>query len=132
MAAVTDYKIAAGALPSRVAALTTITREIPLSNGLASQNDTIELFDLPEGFRVVGGRLGHTASLGASATAQLKQGSANLTAATTAGGASDVQVSGAAPAVDAADRTVAVTIAGAGVTGTTGTLYAYLLIDRIG
>lgn len=132
MAAVTAHKIAAGALASRVAGITTITKEISVVNGLAAQNDTIELFDLPAGFRVIGGRIGHTASLGADATAQLKMGSANLTAATTAAGASDVQITGLSPAVDAASRTVAITIAGAGVTGTTGTLYAYVLIDRIG
>lgn len=54
--------------------------------------DDVTVVTMPAGFRILEAYLTVSATLGASATVQLRQGSTALTPATTAGGASTVSI----------------------------------------
>ena len=94
---------------------TVIALTIPVVSGDANNGDDITILTPPAGARLHGFTFGHSATLGAAATAQLRQGTTAITAATTAGGASrGLQTVVAAPADGA--QTLNVLIGGANIT----------------
>lgn len=129
MAAYTTLKTPARSLkmttgygsPSRVPVDVTL----PAGSVVASA-DTVELFDVPQGYVVTDFKLQISATLGASCTARAQIGSRNLAAATTAGAAADVlQTVADIPGLATAARTFQLLIGGAAITSA-ATLKGYV------
>ena len=98
----------------------TIERVINVVSGDCPQDDNIALVDIPKYHQAIPGTvcLRQSATLGASATAQLRLGTTALTAATAAGGAdSEAGVMTALPPYStSADQELNILIAGAAIT----------------
>lgn len=110
-----------------------IVRRIPVVSGDCPQNDNIVVIDIPPGHQIVDCYLRHDATLGASATAQLRLGTTALTAATSAGSANGVKANTTlAPYDAAADQALNVLIAGAAITASANiTVWARVVDVRI-
>lgn len=97
-----------------------IVRVINVVSGDCPQNDNIDLVDIPKYHQVIPGTvcLRQSATLGASATAKLRLGTTDLTAATAAGGAdSEAGVMTAMPPYStSADQSLNIIIEGAAIT----------------
>ena len=91
MANVDTWLIPSARLPHRSPGPWVIRRRFASGTAVA-QNDVIRLFQIPRNVVVVGGLIHHSGTLGASAVATLRRQTTALTAATTAGGASGVNV----------------------------------------
>lgn len=76
----------------RVAARSQYHRRFSFAADLADDADVIRLGPMPSGIKPVGGYLDVSGTLGAGCTIQLRLGGTAITAATTAGGASQVPV----------------------------------------
>lgn len=92
-----------------------IKHTIAVASGYAASGDDIIFFRAPCAMRIVDVAFNQSASLGASATAQLKAGATAITAATTAGGA-DLERMSVFPVDVAAGDPIQVRIAGANIT----------------
>lgn len=93
MPAVTKFEIPVTGTPRAPTSLATpFSLRIPVvaADGILN-GDNIDLFTPPAGAIFSGIQFGHSATLGAAATIQLRLGALALTAATTQGGASRVQ-----------------------------------------
>jgi hypothetical protein len=106
-----------------------IKHSIAVSNGYAASGDDIVFFKAPCAMRICDASLNASASLGTSATAQLKAGSTAITAATTAGGA-DFEKMNVAPVDVAAGDAIQVRIGGANVTAS-ATLSVHIVGYRL-
>ena len=96
-----------------------VVRRFTVVSGDCPQNDNIIVFDVPIGHQVVDCMLRQSATLGASATAQLRIATTAITAATTAGSASAVFRNSTVPVFDsAAEQSLNILIAGAAITAT--------------
>ena len=75
MATVSTLAIPAARLPRSTSEfVTAIVADIPVVSGTAASGDDVTVFTPPAGARVIGAKLRQTATLGASATAQLDSG----------------------------------------------------------
>lgn len=106
-----------------------IKHTIAVANGYAASGDDIIFFKAPCAMRIADAALNKSATLGASATAQLKAGSTAITAATTAGGA-DFEKMNVFPVDVAAGDPIQVRIAGAGITAS-ATLSVHIVGYRL-
>ncbi len=128
MADVTKFKTPDNERPSAaVGDFYVINRTIAVVSGDCPQNDNIVVQDLPAGHVVIGGVAGHSATLGASATAKLRAGTTALTAATTAGGASYVPMSVAHAVNPSAEQTLNVLIEGAAIAASAN-IYVFAIV----
>ena len=117
MADVTKFKLVDEQRPAVInGRLYTIARRIAVVSGDCPQNDNIVMFDLPIGHQIVAAGIRHDATLGASATAQLRAGTTAITAASSAGAASAVQLNAVVPIDRAAEQAINILIAGAAIT----------------
>lgn len=116
MTTVSKFAVPAARLPrSPSEFVTAFAFDIAVVSGDAASGDDITVFTPPSGARIVGARLRQTATLGASATAQLRQGSTALTSATSAGSANGVLQTGVLEPCSGAE-TINVLIGGANIT----------------
>ena len=90
---------------------------ITAASTMADNGESVLVFNLPAGHIFVVDGFGHSATLGASCTAQLRVGTTAITAATTAGGASSVGANGAAHAMSSSSQEVNILIGGADTSG---------------
>lgn len=116
MAEVTSFAVGSKALPQwREDQWYTVKFSAALTSGVAASADTIRICHLPANARVLAATMRVDATLGVSATIQLRQNATALTAATTAGGADqEVLASVVAPATST--TVVDLLVGGAAVT----------------
>jgi hypothetical protein len=127
MTTVSTLGIPAARLPrSPAEMITPIVADIPVVSGTANSGDDITVFTPPAGARIIGAKLRQTATLGASATAQLRQGSTALTSATSAGSANGVLQTGVLEPCSGSE-TINILIGGANITAS-ATLRVELLM----
>jgi hypothetical protein len=133
MAQVTKDKLTNRLRPKRVAGLTRIEHKIGVESGYANSGDNIEFFDLPDNAVIVDAYVYHDGSLGGGVTAQLKAGSQDLTATTSAGGADTKrQADNNTRFVDVGtgNQTVQVAIAGGNI-GASANLWVGVVYDAV-
>lgn len=121
MTAVTKFASPVAQTPRNPTNIATAFRyDIAVVSGDCPQNDWIDVFTPPAGAIIVDATLRHDATLGASATAQLRLGTTALSSATSAGAASGV-IQNVVPAASLADgtNTLNVLIAGAAIAAST-------------
>lgn len=95
-----------------------------------SQDDHVNVVVIPRGYVVADGYVAHSATLGASATATLRRGTTDLTAASTAGGASMVRKSIIDTASIDSDDWLNVLIEGADIDATDTILEVYVTLKE--
>ncbi len=108
MAAVTTLALPATLAKPRVrekGVTTTLYWSQALTSGVAASADTIDVFYLPAGARVVHASMRVDGTLGTGATIQLRHNASAVTGATTAGGA-DMEMMTSAPGVATSGTTV--------------------------
>lgn len=119
MADVTKFETPAAQTPRAPTTIATPFRfDIDVVSGDCPQNDNITLMTVPANAVVVDATLRHDATLGASATAQLRIGTTAITSASSAGGASGV-LQNAVPAKANGTDKLNILIAGAAIAAST-------------
>lgn len=130
MAEVTKFKIPDRARPKHTSTATAFSVPITVASGDANSADFISLFVPEAGSKIVGAQMIVSATLGVSATAQLRLGTTAITGATTAGGA-DNELQTVAPAAANGTDSLNILIGGANITaGATITVSGFLLHDK--
>lgn len=116
MATVDKFALAKTLTPLREGGVPThVVQEISVVSGDASNGDDVTILTVPKGLRVVDATLATSGTLGASCTVKLRQGTNDLTSATTAGSASVVQMDKFPPDVTTDDTAINLLVGGANI-----------------